>query len=92
MVAKQRPTDATRIISDPEVLSGKPIVKGTRIPVELVLNYLANNPDFNDLFTDYPRLTMEDVKACLAFAQEAVERRGKARGRGAGLRAGAPGA
>lgn len=91
MVAKERPADATRIVRDPEVLAGKPVVKGTRIPVELVLNYLANNPNFNDLFADYPRLTIEDVKACLAFAQEAVERRGKTRGRGEDLPAGAPG-
>jgi len=79
MVAKERPTDAARIIRDPEVLAGKPVVKGTRIPVELVLDYLANNPNFDDLFADYPRLTVDDVKACLAFAQEAVQRRGKSR-------------
>ncbi len=91
MVAKERPMDATRIVRDPEVLAGKPIVKGTRIPVELVLNYLANNPNFNELFADYPRLTIEDVKACLAFAGETIERRGKTRDRGEDLPAGAPG-
>jgi uncharacterized protein (DUF433 family) len=47
-------------------MAGKPVVRGTRIPVELVLNYLANNPNFGDLFADYPRLTMDDVQACLA--------------------------
>ncbi len=59
-----------RIIQDPDILVGKPIVKGTRIPVELVLGKLAHNPDLNTLFTDFPRLTIEDVKACLAYAQE----------------------
>jgi uncharacterized protein (DUF433 family) len=54
---------------------GKPVVKGTRIPVELILEYLADNPNFDDLFADYPRLTMDDVKACFAFAKGAVERR-----------------
>lgn len=66
-------TYADRIIQDPAILSGKPVVKGTRISVELVLAYLANNPDFNELFADYPRLTMDDVKACFAFAQTLVE-------------------
>lgn len=53
-----------RIITDPEILVGKPIVKGTRISVELVLGYLAHNPNLDELFADYPRLTLEDVKAC----------------------------
>jgi uncharacterized protein (DUF433 family) len=54
-----------RIFQDPAILVGKPVVKGTRIAVEVVLDYLAHNPNFDDLFADYPRLTMEDVKACL---------------------------
>ncbi len=60
---------ADRIVKDPTILVGKPVVKGTRIAVEVVLDYLARNPNFEDLFVDYPRLTMEDVKACLAVAQ-----------------------
>jgi uncharacterized protein (DUF433 family) len=47
-------------------------VRGTRIPVELVLAHLAENPDVNDLFAAYPRLTLADVKACLEYAQKAV--------------------
>jgi uncharacterized protein (DUF433 family) len=66
-------TYADRIVQDPAILSGKPVVKGTRISVGVVLDYLANNPDFKELFADYPRLTMDDVKACLAFAQALVE-------------------
>jgi uncharacterized protein (DUF433 family) len=58
-----------RIVQDPTILVGKPVVKGTRIAVEVVLDYLAHNPNFDDLFADYPRLTMDDVKACLAYAQ-----------------------
>jgi len=63
----------SRIIQDPDILTGKPVVEGTRIPVELVLAKLAANPDLDDLFQDYPRLTVEDVKACLEYASELVQ-------------------
>ena len=62
-----------RIIVDPEVMVGKPMIKGTRIPVERVVAHLAQNPDLNDLFEAYPELTVEDVKACLQYAHVAVE-------------------
>lgn len=62
-----------RIVTDPEIMVGKPTVKGTRIPVELVLKHLAHNPDLNELFAAYPRLTVDDVKACLAYALALVE-------------------
>ncbi len=91
MTAKERPTERARIIQDPDVLAGKPVVKGTRIAVELVLDYLANNPNFDELFADYPRLTIDDVKACLAFAQAAIEEGGKTRAHGDDLPAVAPG-
>jgi uncharacterized protein (DUF433 family) len=63
-----------RIVSDPKVLVGKPVVRGTRIPVELVLAHLAENPDLEDLFAAYPRLTVDDVRACLAYATRLVGR------------------
>jgi len=63
-----------RIVMDPEILTGKPTIRGTRIPVELVLAKLARNPDLGELFEDYPRLTLEDVKACLEYARHLVER------------------
>lgn len=66
-----------RISQDPAVMVGKPVVKGTRIPVELVLGHLAHNPDLNDLFAAYPHLTLEDVKACLAYAQAVVAARSR---------------
>ena len=74
----ERRTQRDRIVRDPAILAGKPVVKGTRIPVELVLAKLAGNPSLDDLFLDYPRLTLEDVKACLEYAQELVERAGRA--------------
>ena len=91
MVAKEQRHYEGRIVNDPDILAGKPVVRGTRIPVGLVLDYLANNPNFNDLFADYPRLTIDDVKACLAFAQALVEEGGKLKGRGKDLPAAAPG-
>jgi uncharacterized protein (DUF433 family) len=63
------------ITIDPEVMVGKPVVKGTRIPVELVLAQLAYNPDLGELFAAYPHLTVDDVKACLQFARGLVARK-----------------
>jgi uncharacterized protein (DUF433 family) len=61
-----------RIIVDPEILVGKPVVKGTRISVELVLEHLAANLDVQTLLDSYPRLAAEDVQACLEYAQALV--------------------
>jgi uncharacterized protein (DUF433 family) len=62
-----------RIIRDSRIMAGKPIVRGTRIPVELVLAHLAEIPDLDELFAAFPRLTREDVQAVLAYAQALVE-------------------
>jgi uncharacterized protein (DUF433 family) len=62
-----------RIIINPEILTGKPVIKGTRIPVELVLERLAEDFDTKTLFEDYPQLTQEDIKVCLDYAQELVK-------------------
>lgn len=62
-----------RIVRDPAVLAGKPTVRGTRIPVELVLKRLSQDLDLAALYRAYPRLTREDVRACLAYV-EAVTR------------------
>lgn len=64
---------ADRIGQDPEIMVGKPVIKGMRIPVERVIGHLAHNPDLDDLFAAYPRLTIEDVQAALGYALEAVE-------------------
>jgi uncharacterized protein (DUF433 family) len=72
-MARSKASYADRIIQDPAILAGKPVVRGTRISVDVVLEYLAHNPDFAELFADYPRLTMDDVKACFAYAQRLVE-------------------
>ncbi len=63
---------AGRITIDPAVMVGKPVIKGTRMPVELVLAKLAANPALDEFFLDYPELTVEDVKAVLAYASTLV--------------------
>jgi uncharacterized protein (DUF433 family) len=68
-----------RIVMDPAILVGKPTVRGTRISVELVLKRLSQDLDLESLFESYPRLTREDVQACLEFAETKV-RRYRARG------------
>jgi uncharacterized protein (DUF433 family) len=73
-MSKERPTYENRIVRDPRVMVGKPVVKGTRIPVERVIQHLAENPDLDDLFQAFPSLTLEDVKACLAYARAKLER------------------
>ena len=62
-----------RILVDPNILAGKPVIKGTRIPVELVLKRLSQDLDMQTIFQAYPRLTEADVKACLAYAKALVE-------------------
>jgi uncharacterized protein (DUF433 family) len=52
-----------RVIIDPEVLSGKPVIKGTRIPVYLILELLANGLTEKEILTQYPTLKKEDIKA-----------------------------
>lgn len=63
-----------RISVDPEVRSGKPCIKGTRITVYDVLEYLAGGMTEQQILDDFPTLKAEDVRACLAFAA-ARERR-----------------
>ena len=62
-----------RISIDPRIAAGKPVVKGTRLPVERVLQHLAQK-DRADLLAAFPELTEEDVRACLDDAREAAQR------------------
>ena len=57
-----------RIVVDPEVLAGKPVVRGTRLAVELILELLAAGQSEQDLLEQYPGLTREDILACLSYA------------------------
>ena len=59
-----------RITSNPDILVGKPIIKGTRISVELILGWLAQGWTHEMLLESYPHITREDILAALAFATE----------------------
>ncbi len=61
------------IVSDPEILVGKPVVKGTRLSVDLILDRLADGWTAEDLFKSYPRLTPEALQAVFAFAAEVLK-------------------
>ncbi len=64
-----------RISVDPNVCHGQPCVKGTRIMVWLILNYLASGDSFEDILAAYPALTRDDIRACLAYAAENARER-----------------
>ncbi len=57
-----------RIIVDTEVLAGKPVIRGTRLAVELILELLAAGQSESQLLANYPGLTREDILACLSYA------------------------
>ena len=61
-----------RIIIDPDILAGKPIVRGTRISVEFVIGLLADGWSEKDILDNYPSLKHEDVTACLAYARDLI--------------------
>ncbi len=63
---------ADRIEIDPAVMLGKPVIGGTRIPVELILRKLSEGASEADLLDAYPRLTVEDIRAGLAYAADTV--------------------
>jgi uncharacterized protein (DUF433 family) len=62
--------DHPRIQSDPRIMMGKPIIRGTRITVEHVLRCLAAGDSIEQLLSDYPRLSLEDIRAAQAFAAD----------------------
>jgi uncharacterized protein (DUF433 family) len=61
-----------RIAVDPRILVGKPVVKGTRIAVEMVVDLLAAGWTHQQILDSYPTLTEEDLRACLAYASEVL--------------------
>ena len=62
-----------RIIIDPKVMVGKPVIRGTRLTVQLILGMLAHGSTIEDIIGEYQDLTREDVLACIGFAKEALE-------------------
>jgi uncharacterized protein (DUF433 family) len=61
------------IVSTPDVLRGKPRIKGTRIPVSLILGYLAAGTTYDEIIKELPDLTKDQIAACLAYARELSE-------------------
>ena len=61
-----------RITKDPAVMVGKPVIRGTRIPVELILEWLSAGPHDEELYEAYPEITSEDIQVVLLFARDAV--------------------
>jgi uncharacterized protein (DUF433 family) len=64
----------TRVVSDPTVLGGKPVVKGTRISVEFLLELFASGATRADVLTIYPHLTAEGVEEALRYAADVLKR------------------
>jgi uncharacterized protein (DUF433 family) len=63
----------THISSDPTIMFGKTVIKGTRIPVELILKKLAAGYQTEELLKAYPKITAKDIQACLLFAAESIK-------------------
>ena len=62
----------TRIVLDPEVMTGKPVIKGTRLTVEYILNLMAHGATAAEITAEYDELTLEDIQACLLFAAQSL--------------------
>ena len=62
-----------RITVDPKVMVGKPVIKGTRLTVEYILNLLAHGATVREILSEYEGLTQEDIQACILFATKSLE-------------------
>jgi len=63
-----------RIVTDPKILGGKPIVKGTRISVSLILDLLASEMSKADIIKDYPHLKIADINSATKYAASLIEK------------------
>ncbi|MBV6397623.1 MAG: hypothetical protein HFACDABA_03237 [Anaerolineales bacterium] len=62
-----------RISMNPNVVTGKPVIRGTRLTVEYILNLLAHGQDAEEIIREYNGLTVDDVRACILFASKTLE-------------------
>jgi uncharacterized protein (DUF433 family) len=62
-----------RIAFNPKVMVGKPVIKGTRLTVEYILNLLAHGATIAEIISEYKGLTQEDIQACILFATKSLE-------------------
>lgn len=67
-------TYTDRIVSDPRIMLGKPVIKGTRLTVELILRKLSEGMSIDELIQAYPHLKREDVLAVLSYSSDVISR------------------
>lgn len=66
-----------QIVSNPKILGGKPVIAGTRISVELILDRISAGMSEKEILTDYPHLTAEQIQAAVAYAKKIVSQKSK---------------
>ncbi len=64
-----------RITQNPEIMLGKPVIKGTRLTVEYIISLLAQNTSIEEILVEYKGLEKEDILACLAYAENVLKNR-----------------
>jgi len=62
-----------RIILNPKIMVGKPVIKGTRLTVDFILNLLAHGSTVDEILNEYKGVTLEDIQACFLFATKSLE-------------------
>ena len=62
-----------RVVVDPGIHHGEACIRGTRIPVTVIVGSLADGMSFEEILKEYPQLTLEDIRAALAYAAEALQ-------------------
>jgi uncharacterized protein (DUF433 family) len=62
-----------RIVCDPKVMTGKPVIRGTRLTVDFILNLMAHAMTEDEILAEYPGLSKEDIQACLLFATRTLK-------------------
>ena len=73
-IGEPLPSYRIRVTADPDILVGKPLITGTRIPVSLVLNLLAHGYTFDRIIEAYPILTADDIRAAVVYAGARLDR------------------
>lgn len=70
---------STRITRNPGIYGGKPIIRGTRMPVDLIVDFLSNGDTAEEIVGNYPDLTVEDIEAAVVFTEDEANRLRKPR-------------
>ncbi|HLD80559.1 MAG TPA: DUF433 domain-containing protein [archaeon] len=63
----------SRITLDSRVMTGKPVIRGTRVPVDLIVRLIAQGKTFDEVLSDYPQLTRKDIQAALEYASQLMD-------------------